>query len=48
MHTEFVTMHEANGHAIKIKKFVPGLRVPLVGLPNLLLLQEKPKYQPKG
>ena len=27
MHTEFVTMHEANGQAIKIKKFVPGLRV---------------------
>ena len=27
MHAEFVTMHEANGQAIKIKKFVPGLRV---------------------
>jgi hypothetical protein len=27
MHAEFVAMHEANGQAIKIKKFVPGLRV---------------------
>jgi hypothetical protein len=27
MHAEFVTMHEANGQAIKIKKFIPGLRV---------------------